>query len=879
MGKEDLKTEIGNDPSAEAQEKELFEILDRYMTLSPKEFPTREEVERDHPILAAEIWRCLEGMLLLRNEDASGRLQPDSFDAPTTSPSSGVVSSRGAKKPEIASGLEPIGDFELVREIARGGMGIVYEAWQNSLNRLVALKVLPLASTFDERQLQRFHNEAAAAAQLEHPGIVPIYAIGCERGIHFYAMKLINGPHLGTVIQALRDEEIERHAKSQKTQKTAKSFKSAKLSETSQSAGTAGTSQSAGTAKPSETTKLSGTAKLSETPKTGNSASDSTVLLDRGTPQEVSVSSWMTHLYSDRRQEYYRSVAGLMRQAADALEYAHQCGVIHRDIKPANLMLDPDGKLWITDFGLALVRSDVHLTRTGEVFGTPRYMSPEQAQGNHRLADHRVDIYSLGATFYEFFTLRPMFPETDQVRLLKQITQDEPAKPHIYAPSIPHDLETILLKCIAKSPFERYESASELSADLARYLENRPIQARRPGLFEILSKWFRRHPGVVATTIFLLLALWVGTIVLHQMMIQERKKTLTALSEAQARFEKARTAADRLIKIAEEELAENNAPEVRRAQQKVLDTALVLYQDFLTIDELDPETEQQLTAIRNYVQQFMELLSKSNGMPPIFILMEPDVQDDLNLAQEQREKVREFGLDFLRRGEIVFRNARNIPADERVQRMTEQLQATDAFMKELLTDAQAVRLRQIQLQMQPEMICDDEIRTRLKLTEEQTTELEELFALSGRTERPRFKDPPRRRKGPGSNGFNGPKSFSGSGGSNGQKFGKWSNCEDTLCVAPPLDPTPQVPFLPTPHMRMGSNPPPPPENASPEECVLEEEQSQIESILTPEQLEKWNALKGKTFEKKHFHSSENPYKPQSNRFRHENTPQNPRKNP
>ena len=179
-----------------------------------------------------------------------------------------MVSSRGAKKPEIASGLEPIGDFELVREIARGGMVIVYEAWQNSLNRLVALKVLPLASTFDERQLQRFHNEAAAAAQLEHPGIVPIYAIGCDRGIHFYAMKLINGPHLGTVIQALRDEEIERHAKSQKTQKTAKSFKSAKLSETSQSAGTAGTSQSAGTAKPSETTKLSLTANLSETPNT-----------------------------------------------------------------------------------------------------------------------------------------------------------------------------------------------------------------------------------------------------------------------------------------------------------------------------------------------------------------------------------------------------------------------------------------------------------------------------------------------------------------------------------------------------------------------------------------------------------------------------------
>lgn len=818
------------------------------MALPPEELPTQEEIESRYPRLAGEIWRCLEGMKLLKTEESTRQVRLSAFITPAgedSTSSFSVSSSRGGKKPEITSGLDPIGDFELVREIGRGGMGVVYEAWQNSLNRLVALKVLPLASTFDERQLQRFRNEAAAAAQLEHPGIVPIYAIGCERGIHFYAMKLINGSHLGSIIHALRKERGEPDdAPSQETSPLSAPTVSPNSTAVSSAAPTA---VSAPASSPNSPTPNS--------PTPAQKISDS------------SVSSQVTQLYADRRQDYFRSVARLMKQAAEALEYAHQCGVIHRDIKPANLMLDVDGRLWITDFGLALVRSDVHLTRTGEIFGTPRYMSPEQAQGHHRLADHRVDVYSLGATFYEFLTLHPIFPETNQVQLLKQITQEEPRKPGAWEPAIPHDLETILLKCLAKMPADRYETAAELAADLDRFLENRPILAKRPGFLEVVSKWHYRHPWVLALTFLALMAVWVATVIHHQMIFQEKLKTQDALSEAQARFEKARTAADRLVKIAEEELASDNAPEIRRARQKVLDTALVLYQDFLTIDELDPETEQQLTSIRNYVQQFMELLSESNGLPPIFILQNPGVQDDLALNPEQRQKVRDFSRSLWKKGEQLFRDSRNFTPEERVNRMTGQIRATDAFLKELLTVAQIARLRQIQLQMQPERICDESVKKELKLTDEQVRELESALARADFHHGADF-------GAHHGNGSQGPMTFSrGSGRRRGDfrpderpSMNEPSEKKPPLMDlkpmkfpdfgAPPEPPT--QPLLPPEDSSFAKNPdpalrlpkaPPPAKGSRHEGFRKPEEQknSVIESILTGEQIQKWNAMKGKAF--------------------------------
>ena len=210
---------------------------------------------------------------------------------------------------------QSFGDFEIEEEIGRGGMGIVYRARQLSLKRTVALKVLPLAATLDPRRLQRFHNEAQAAASLHHTNIVPVYFVGSERGVHFYAMQLIDGQTLAAVIHDQRRSESKEPVQEPGAEPTACTTPAAAFS----------------TAKPG------------------------------------------------RDAAYFRKVAELGVQAAEALDHAHQMGVVHRDIKPANLMLDGRGTLWVTDFGLAQLQTDAGLTLTGDLVGTLRYMSPEQA--------------------------------------------------------------------------------------------------------------------------------------------------------------------------------------------------------------------------------------------------------------------------------------------------------------------------------------------------------------------------------------------------------------------------------------------------------------------------------------------------------------------
>ena len=202
---------------------------------------------------------------------------------------------------------------------------------------------------------------------------------------------------------------------------------------------------------------------------------------------------------STQGASYAREVARLARQAAEALDHAHASDVLHRDIKPSNLMIDDSGELWITDFGLARVRGGLDLTHTGDALGTPRYMSPEQALGRRTPLDGRTDIYSLGVTIYELLTLRPAFPGDDRLEILRQIAQDEPTPPRKLDPTIPVDLETIVLKAMAKSPADRYATAAELAADLGRFLDNRPILARRPSLADRGAKWMRRHRGLVAS--------------------------------------------------------------------------------------------------------------------------------------------------------------------------------------------------------------------------------------------------------------------------------------------------------------------------------------------------------------------------------------------
>jgi serine/threonine protein kinase/Flp pilus assembly protein TadD len=354
------------------------------------------------------------------------------------------------------SPLPILGDYRILREIGRGGMGIVYEAEQISLHRRVALKVLPLAGMLDERALTRFKNEAQAAASLTHPNIVPIYAIDCESGIHYYAMQFIDGQPLDRVIAALREGEAAREGEA-----PAEPISSLSLWE------------------------RAGVRVLNDDPPNRDETSPS-----------PNPKSKIQSLKSGPQR--YRCVAELGIQAAEALQYAHDRGIIHRDIKPANLLLGNDGKLWITDFGLAHIEGADNLTMSGDLLGTLRYMSPEQALGSLTSIDHRTDIYSLGATLYELLTGQPVVAGHDRGQLLRQIAEHDPRPPRQLDRRIPVDLETIVLKTLSKEPGDRYLSARELRDDLQRYIEHRPICARRLGLISRMAKWSQRNQGLVA---------------------------------------------------------------------------------------------------------------------------------------------------------------------------------------------------------------------------------------------------------------------------------------------------------------------------------------------------------------------------------------------
>jgi tetratricopeptide (TPR) repeat protein/predicted Ser/Thr protein kinase len=314
---------------------------------------------------------------------------------------------------------ERLGEFRVVRELGRGGMGVVYEAVQESLGRHVALKVIHNVH-LNPKRLQRFQREAQAVAQLHHTNIVPIFGVGEHDGLPYYVMHFIKGRGLDELVATWRT--------------------------------------------------------------------------DGSHPDE---SRW-------------RFVAKVGVQAAEALDYAHAQGILHRDIKPPNLLIDEHQTTWITDFGLAKLTGHDDLTASGDVVGTLRYLAPEALRGE---TDNRSDIYSLGLTLYELLTLNVPFGELSPSELLRHVNEEQPVRPRKLVPAIPRDLETIVLKATAREPAHRYRTAGALAEDLNRFLQDRPILARRATPLERLWRWSRRNRLAAAMTLTAALTILLATAV------------------------------------------------------------------------------------------------------------------------------------------------------------------------------------------------------------------------------------------------------------------------------------------------------------------------------------------------------------------------------
>ncbi|MCC6421333.1 MAG: serine/threonine protein kinase [Gemmataceae bacterium] len=627
------------EPPAEALDREqrLADILLEYIEgRGNGRGPDREELIARHPEFADDL-----------REFFAGRDQVEQFAAPLRQ-AIGLGSPTEPRAPGPTEQPGRLGDFRIIREAGRGGMGVVYEAEQLSLGRRVALKVLPLAATLDPKQLQRFQNEARAAACLHHANIVPVYGVGSERGTYYYAMQFIDGQSLAGVLEDLRRA---------------------------------------------------------------------------GTPGTTVVGALSTERAADRGR-YCRRVAELGLRAAEALEHAHQVGVIHRDIKPGNLILDSGGRLWVADFGLALMHGDSGLTGTGELLGTLRYMSPEQAMGRRRVVDQRTDVYSLGATLYELLTLRPPFDGQDRHELLCQIGADDPRPPRELDRAIPAELETVVLKALAKDPADRYATAQEMADDLHRFLEDRPVLARRPSLLERLRKWSRRHRAVVVSGVVLLAAAVVGLAVTTALTQAAYEREQTRASEAEKSFKKAREAVDFFTHVAEEELAA--VPHLQGLRRRLLEASLAYYDDFIEQRRDDPSSRAELAAAHDRVSRLLGELSALEGSAHLLLLTHRTVQDDLGLSADQRRRIREWADAGAGRWREALREFRQLTPEQRRQRSLDLAQTSERAAAGILTPAQAVRLKQVALQLRlqgPDGFTVPELAGALKLTARQKAQI------------------------------------------------------------------------------------------------------------------------------------------------------------
>ncbi|MEM1068133.1 MAG: serine/threonine-protein kinase, partial [Planctomycetota bacterium] len=353
--------------------------------------------------------------------------------------------------------LDQLDEYKILRQIGRGGMGVVFEAIHQPLSRRVAIKVLATRTLDETKEVQRFRREARAAARLRHSNIVPVFGVGHACNHHYYVMDYIDGI-------SLRDWIENQHAGHRRDADP-----------------------------PTIDDRIDQTA-------------GSFVLNESRPDSSIEATSDNRNIHSP---QFHRWIARQGESVCDALHYAHQQGVLHRDIKPANLLIDRKDQIWIADFGLAKLSENQEITRTGDLVGTPQYMAPESLTGTY---DERSEVYGTGLTLYELLTGQPAIEGRTTAEVIRNATTGVSTSPRKINPSIPRDLETIVLKSLAHEPSLRYQTAAAMRDDLSMFLSNRPINARRISPIERLVRWSNREPAAAAmtfATFFLLLALAV----------------------------------------------------------------------------------------------------------------------------------------------------------------------------------------------------------------------------------------------------------------------------------------------------------------------------------------------------------------------------------
>jgi serine/threonine-protein kinase len=408
-------------PLAPDQEERLAALVEELSETRPEDAqPRLEQLAATHPDLAGQLRELFAAMLVTdavahestildlggpRNREFVVQLPPAEDD--------------GLPRfvPGVTALPATLGDYELVEEIGRGGMGVVYRAVQKSLGRTVALKMLLRRDLASRADLARFRSEAEAAAQLDHPGIVSIFEVGECDGHPFYSMRFIEGTTLAKQL-----------------------------------------------------------ASVPIPPRDG---------------------------------------AALLARVADAVQAAHDRGVLHRDLKPSNILIDATGRPHVTDFGLAKrIEADQSVTHTGAILGTPCYMSPEQAAGSRGDVGPTSDVWSLGAILYQMLTGRPPFQAASPMDTLLAVLETDPPAPRVVAPGVNRDLEMIALKSLQKPQELRYASAGALAADLRAFLAGETIAARRGGLADIAARLFRETHHAVVLENWGLLWMWHSVVLL-----------------------------------------------------------------------------------------------------------------------------------------------------------------------------------------------------------------------------------------------------------------------------------------------------------------------------------------------------------------------------